>query len=122
MSKAYWADKPWLRGQAGNTVADEGPSPQDLERSDDAQYAGDFATLVAIFRTDLASHKQHLKPNVRFAGELRHVAHLLLDGWGSSDAQFPQQCFEDHGPGILLRALAKAYEQPNHVLGALEGD
>ena len=98
----------------------EGPSPSEIERQDDENYARDFAALVAIFRTRI--EKAPKPTGAQFAVELKYLANLMLEGWGASDAQFPQQCFDDWGPAILLRALAKAYEQPAHVLGELEGD
>lgn len=107
---------------ATDTHATEGPAPAVAERADDEAYANDFAALVAIFRTEIAEQRAGPKPIEHFAKQLRYLSSLMLDGWGASDAQFPQQCFDDHGPAILLRALAKAYEQPAHVLGALEGD
>ncbi len=94
--------------------------PSVREKAQDENYQRDFNVLLAIFRTHLEVANKHLAPNVRFAGQLRHLAHLMLDGWGGSD--FPQQVFDDHGPQAILRALAKAYEQPAHVLGELEGD
>ena len=113
----------WRHFTNDSAEASADPVPASVrEQQDDAQYAGDFATLVAVFRTQIEHLNRHQKPEVQFAGMLTHLRTLIVDGWGSPDAGFPQQCFTDHGPAILLRALAKAYEQPVHVVGELEGD
>lgn len=93
-------------------------SPADLERAKDETYANDYAALVAIFRTQTAGQTRA----VDVAAQLRDLAALLIDRSESPASLFPQQCLTDHGPSILLRALATAYLQPAHVLGDLEGD
>ena len=102
----------------------EGPSPSDAERAADQHYAEDFAILTANFAQGLLHDRRMaldgtalpLKPAQEFVRNLRLLAAQIADGWGASDAQFPQQCFADHGPQILLRAMARAYDevaQPN---------
>src|SRR5678816_1033924 len=86
--------------------------PSVREKQEDENYARDFTVLVAIFRTQIGYLNRHQKPEVQFAGMLTHLRSLILDGWGSPDAGFPQQCFTDHGPAILLRAIARAYQEP----------
>jgi hypothetical protein len=76
----------------------------------------DHRVLVALFRTDLAQQNKHKSARARFAEQLSKVRSQLLDGWGSPDAGFPQQVCDDHGPALILRALADAYENPAHVM------
>ena len=101
----------------------EGPSPSFLEMSDDDLYRADFNVLVAVFRTRLQSQRDLIvakkvlpvSPQHDFARELKWLSQAMVDGWGAPDAQYPQQCFDDWGPAILLRALATAYAQPAQV-------
>jgi hypothetical protein len=90
--------------------------------SDRTNAQNDQATLTATFRTLRASRQPRLSPVQEFAAALLHLRLLMLDGWDSPDAGFPQQVFDDHGPGVILRALADAYDAPAPVLGELEGD
>jgi hypothetical protein len=112
-----WTERPYIADISVDPVP-----PSEREQRDDQAYANDFATLVAIFRTNIAEPSIAASPAGKFAGQLARLRSLILDGWGSPDAGFLQQCMDDHGPQSLLRALAKAYEQPEHVLGQLEGD
>ena len=111
-----WTERPFIADLAVDPVP-----PSVREQQDDEAYGNDFRTLVAVFRTNIAERKRG-KPEARFAEMLGYVRSLMLDGWGASDAQFPQQAFADHGPTVILRALARAYDAPEHVLGELEGD
>ncbi len=72
--------------------------------------------LAAIFRTDIEHLNKQLTPNAQFAGMLKYLGSLIRDGWGASDAQYPQAVFDEHGPATILRALADAYDAPEHVL------
>ena len=80
------------------------------QRDRDEMYANDVNTLAAVFRTQARGDSAW-----EFAAMLKYVAALMLDGWGASDAQFPQQVYSDHGPGAVLLALKRAYDQPEHV-------
>lgn len=115
--KPHYAYHPGVN-ETRDTYADEGPSPQDHERADDEQYAGDFATLVAVFRIDIASYDGSAQT---FARQLNRLGKLLLDDV-SADGLFHQQVFSDWGPQAVLRALATAYASPAPVLGELEHD
>ncbi len=105
------------RDDADSHASDVPPAAR--ERAEDAQYAGDFATLVALFRTDIAGYNGTA---AAFAGELRTLANRLTDDGPGADHLFHQQVFSDWGPQAVLRALATAYAQPHHEMGELEGD
>jgi hypothetical protein len=90
--------------------------------SDRTNAQNDQATLTATFRTTLGEQNPQRSPAQRFAATLATLRLLMLDGWGSPDAGFVQQVMDDHGPGVILRALADAYDSPAPVLGELEGD
>ena len=95
--------------------------PAVAERADEERYARDYADCAALFRIDIEGNE---RPDVRtFARQLNRLMLDLLNTSGlSADGLFFAEAFETHGPSILLRALAKAYEQPAHILGDLEGD
>ena len=101
----------------------EGPAPSDIEIADDDRYRADFCTLVEVFKSRLQGQRDLIvakkvlpvSPQHDFARELKWLSQAMVDGWGAPDAQYPQQCFDDWGPAILLRALATAYAQPAQV-------
>ncbi len=105
-------------GIARDSFAEEGPSPSDLERADDARYQGDFLTLVAGYRIEIEGSP---RTAAGFAEQLRKLAKRMTDDFGPGGL-FEQTAFSEHGPQIILRAFARAYEAPEHVLGELEGD
>lgn len=102
-----------------NQIAAQEDSARETQaqRDRDEMYANDVNTLAAVFRTDIAANGKQYRGECRqsFAQMLLHVSSLLLDGWGASDAQFPQAVYDDHGPGAVLLALKRAYDQPEHV-------
>lgn len=101
------------------TTVFEGPSPSDIERADDERYAADFNTLVEVYalemRGDLQRQKDGkvfpLSDRAEFVRALRTLANRINDGWGAADALYTQSCFDDHGPAMVLRALARAYDE-----------
>lgn len=88
------------------------------DRVRDEVYAADFATLVACFRVQIEGEPRTAQA---FAKQLRSLSARMLDTIGA-DGLGVQQAFADWGPQAVLRALATAYEQPQHVLGGLQGD
>lgn len=90
--------------------------PSVAERADDELYANAVNALAAVFRVDIEETQRCSRGNVedraQFARVLRYVANLMNDGWGASDAIFPKDVFDQHGPGAVLLALKRAYEQP----------
>lgn len=90
---------------------EESARETDYRRRVDENYANDVNTLAAVFRIETRGASAS-----DFAGMLRYVASLMLDGWGASDAQFPQAVFDMHGPGAVLLALKRAYDSPEHVV------
>lgn len=100
----------------------EGPAPADIERADDEIYANTVNALAAVFRIDIAALQRNCSTEgTRFAAILSRVAGLMRDGWEASDAMFPKDVFDQYGPGAVLLALKRAYEQPQ-PMGELEGD
>jgi len=95
--------------------------PTVAERADDERYSNDFAVLVALFRIDLEGKTP---PTVQqFARQLNRLSLDLLNTSGvSADGLFFEESFNTHGPSVLLRALARAYDAPEHVLTDLVGD
>lgn len=86
----------------------DGPSPSVLERADDEQYGGDFATMVAVFRTQLEADGLPAIL-IRF--------HAVLKGkYFTSGEQWLADFQERWGNAAVLRALARAVESPEHIL------
>ena len=92
----------------------EGPSPADIERADDATYTHEYAAMVAWFRTSLESWNP---PALTI-----RVAELQRGKFALSHEQPLLAFVEWYGYPALLRALATAIEQPEHVTAPLEGD
>ena len=113
MSKPSWKYNPLADGGISLANQEATARATDQEQRDDEQYANDVNTLAAVFRTERRGHQDDAR---EFASMLRYVASLMLDGWGSPDALFPQQVFSDHGPGAVLLALRRAYEQPTQAV------
>lgn len=96
----------------------DGPSPSDIEKADDKNYATDYAVLVEVFAVGVRGQQARVTAGTEltpggaydFASKLREVSRLMTDSW-SVDSLYPQQCFEDYGPAFVLRALARAYEE-----------
>lgn len=82
------------------------------DRLRDEAYAAEFATLVACFRVQIDGEPR--TPQA-FAKQLRGLSSRMLDTI-SADGLGVQQAFADFGPQAVLRALATAYEQPQHVM------
>ena len=97
-----------------NIHTDEQP-PSVAERAEDERYAREFETLVVTFRTaldtmspqGLAIQTSRVCGCPSYALSYEQPVIYFCDRWG-----FP----------AVLRALAKAIEQPAHILGDLEGD
>lgn len=83
-----------------------GPSPSVIEQQDDAQYAGDFATMEACFRMELESRG--------LVQVLRTVANVIHHGAVMSTDHWLADFRERWGDAKLLRALARACE-PNRL-------
>lgn len=94
------------------------PVPPAVLEQQDQRFKGDFLTLLAGYRTELARTP---RTAAGFAAQLNALGKRLLDDFGPNGL-FEQQAYSERGPSILLRALAEAYDQPDHVLGDLEGD
>ena len=92
----------------------EGPPPAMLEQIEDNRYACEFNTLVVTFRTALESSTPE-KLTVR-------VADICRTGHAFSHEQPVLYLRDTYGYPAVLRALAKAIESPEHVLGELQGD
>jgi hypothetical protein len=88
--------------------------PSELERADDERYSHEYAAMVAWFRTSLESWNAY--------SLTARVAELARGKFALSHEQPLLAFIEWYGYAKLLRALARAIEQPNHVLGDLEGD
>jgi len=73
------------------------------------EYANDFNTLVQEMRGDL--QQLRLSDRAEFVRALRTLANRINDGWGAADALVTQAAFDDHGPAMVLRALARAYDE-----------
>lgn len=104
-------------------VAYEQP-PSEIERAKDEIYANAVNALAAVFRMDIdASKGREFEPDGAhaFAYVLQRTARLMRDGGGASDAIFIKDVFDQFGPGAVLLALKRAYEQPQ-PMGDLEGD
>ncbi len=99
-----------------NKIAAQEESARETQaqRDRDEIYANDVNLLAAVFRTKYPSF--HRPSRHSFAATLKSVALLMMDSWGASDLQFPQQVYDDHGPGAVLLALKRAYDQPEHVV------
>jgi len=113
MGKPNWKYNP-LRDAGISLVNQEDTARADhADRARQDQYAGDVQTLAAIFRSQRKG-----RPSTRqeFAQTLRAVALLMVDGWGATDALYPQQVFEDHGPAAILMALKQAYDHPAPIV------
>ena len=92
----------------------EGPPPAMLERLEDNRYACEFNTLVVTFRTALESFTPE-RLTVR-------VADICRNGHALSHEHPVLYLRDTYGYPAVLRALAKAIESPEHVLGELQGD
>lgn len=111
--KANWKYNPLLDGGVSRANQEDSARDTQAQRDRDEIYANDVNTLAAVFRSMNPVCYQPTRE--RFSLMLRYVAGLMADGWGAADAQFPQQVFDDHGPGAVLLALKRAYDQPEHV-------
>ena len=97
----------------------DGPSPSDIEKANDERYANDFATLVQVYALEMRGERQReqdgkvlrLSERAEFLRTLRTLANRINDGWGAADALVTQACFDDYGPAMVLRALARAYDE-----------
>ena len=97
-----------------STDIQEGPPPSVQERAEDERYACEFNTLVVTFRTALESATPE-KMTVR-------VADICRTGHAFSHEQPVLYLRDTYGYPAVLRALAKAIESPEHVLGELQGN
>lgn len=90
-----------------------------VEKADDEVYANDFAMLVQIYALEMRGDAQRqkegkvlrLSDRAEFARTLRTLASRINDGWGAADALVTQACFDDYGPAMVLRALARSYDE-----------
>lgn len=84
------------------------------ERADDERYANAVNALAVNFREDIAhAHRQRGGSKaLQFALVLRVLSDRMRDGWGASDALQIKDVFDQFGPGAVLLALKRAYEQP----------
>jgi hypothetical protein len=102
-------DRAWKNFTSSPGATEDELIAKDAERADDTQYQNDFVTLVSLFRSEIVA-----QPSLgQFTMQLQRVRAALLEPMLSS---FVTQCFDDHGPGIVLRALARAYEQPTQIV------
>ena len=86
--------------------------PSVAERADDELYAHAVNALAAVLRFDIEEQLvRGGSPQAQAAQVLRTVAGQLIDGW-SVDALPVRDVFDQHGPGAVLLALKRAYEQP----------
>jgi hypothetical protein len=93
----------------------EGPAPTDIERAEDERYGHEYQAMVACFRIELEGTTTAWSILKRLA-ELTRGRHPLAH-------EQPLLAFvEWYGLPALLRALARAIEEPAQVLGSLEGD
>ena len=91
----------------------EGPPLSVAERADDELYANAVNALAAVFRMDIEdARSRHDADNLQFSRILFYVATLMRDGWQATDALYPRDVFDQFGPGAVLLALKRAYEQP----------
>lgn len=88
--------------------------PSVIERADDEVYTNAFNGIVASFRVALESNTPE-KLTVR-------VADICRTGHAFSHEQPVLYLRDTYGYPAVLRALAKAIESPEHVLGELQGD
>ena len=88
--------------------------PTVAERTDDERYANAVNALAAVFRVDIAESQSRgeAEPSQAFAWVLHRVCRLMRDGWGAPDAVYVKDVFDQFGPGAVLLALKRAYEQP----------
>ena len=93
----------------------EGPAPADLGRADDERYGHEYQAMVACFRIELevSTSAWHI---------LKRLAELTRGRHPLAHEQPLLAFIEWYGLPALLRALARAIEQPAQVLGTLEGD
>lgn len=113
MGKPDWKYNP-LRDAGISLVNQEDTARADhADRARQDQYAGDVQTLAAIFRTQ---RQERPASRAEFATMLRYVATVLVDGWGATDALYPQSVFDDHGPAAILMALKQAYDHPAPIV------
>lgn len=97
----------------------DGPSPSDIEKANDERYANDFAMLVQVYALEMRGERQRekdgkvlrLSDRAEFVRALRLLANRINDGWGAADALVTQAAFDDWGPAMVLRALARAYDE-----------
>jgi hypothetical protein len=93
----------------------EGQAPTDIERAEDERYGHEYQAMVAGFRIELEGTTTAWSILKRLA-ELTRGRHPLAH-------EQPLLGFIDwYGLPALLRALARAIEEPAQVLGSLEGD
>ena len=96
-----------------DTSVIDGPPPTVAERAEDERYANAVNALACIFRVDIEQARRATGSEAAaFARLLAYVAALMRDGWNSTDALYPRDVFDQHGPGAVLLALKRAYELP----------
>lgn len=98
-----------------NQIAAQEDSARETQaqRDRDEIYANDVNALAATFRTEYVNAFQS-RNALTFESVLWSMSRRLQLSKASSD-QFLQQVFDDHGPGAVLLALKRAYDQPEHV-------
>jgi len=98
----------------------DGPSAAERDAEiDDERYANDFNMLVQVYALEMRGERQReqdgkvlrLSERAEFLRTLRTLANRINDGWGAADALVTQACFDDYGPAMVLRALARAYDE-----------
>ena len=90
-----------------------------VEKANDERYAADFNMLVQVYALEMRGERQReqdgkvlrLSERAEFVRTLRTLASRINDGWGASDALVTQAAFDDYGPAMVLRALARAYDE-----------
>lgn len=98
-----------------NQIAAEEESARatQAQRDADEVYANDVNTLAAVFRTKYGRLLYETQPSDVFSAVLLNVSRCLTRQ--SSDNEFMRAVLYDHGPGAVLLALKRAYDQPEHV-------
>lgn len=112
MGKPDWKYNPMRDGGVSIAAQEDSARETQAQRDRDEMYANDVNTLAAVFRTRFGSFLQDKEPR-----SMRAVLTFVgqqLDSRSAYDL-FLVDVFHSHGPGAVLLALKRAYDQPEHV-------
>lgn len=93
---------------------EESAKETQAQRDRDEIYANDVNALAAVFRTQYGVLLRETRPGAVLSALLLDLSRRLTRQ--SSDNEFIQSVFDDHGPGAVLLALKRAYDSPEHVV------